>query len=150
MIPRHMQITLGLLLLAFAAGGTYMFQLRQHDIRTARNSSTELPVAAPASGPQTSVMLAVAYDDDAVVESRQSNAALPPDRSGRARELLRLLLSNYLQQPSPHPLGQGSDVRDVFVVEGGLYVVDLNSAFAEEHPSGILVEQLTLASMVET
>jgi len=41
-------------------------------------------------------------------------------------------------------------VRDVYLVDPGLAVMDLNAAFADGHRSGVLVEELTVASLVQT
>jgi len=64
--------------------------------------------------------------------------------------LLRALLGLYLDKPSPHPLGLGSEIRAVYLVDPGLAVIDLNAAFADGHRSGVLVEELTVASLVQT
>ena len=63
---------------------------------------------------------------------------------------LRTLLALYAEHPSPHPIKEDADIKNVFLVNGDLCVVDLNSAFVAGHRSGILVEEYTLASMVET
>jgi spore germination protein GerM len=47
-------------------------------------------------------------------------------------------------------LGSGADVRSVFLVDPGVAVIDLNSAFADTHRSGVLVEELTVASLIHT
>ena len=80
----------------------------------------------------------------------QLNVALPQERSERARAILRALLGTYLQPGSQHPIGAGTDVRDVFLMGSDTAVVDTNAAFADAHPSGVLAEELTIASMVTT
>ena len=50
----------------------------------------------------------------------------------------------------PHRLPAGSDIRAVYLVDPGLAVIDLNSAFASGHRSGILIEELTVVSLVQT
>jgi spore germination protein GerM len=47
-------------------------------------------------------------------------------------------------------LGPGSDFRDVYLVDPGLAVIDLNAAFADNHRSGVLVEELSVVSLVQT
>jgi spore germination protein GerM len=59
-------------------------------------------------------------------------------------------LTLYQTSPSPHAIGEGADVKNVYFVKDTLVVVDFNSAFAEKHPSGILAEELTVASIVAT
>jgi hypothetical protein len=75
---------------------------------------------------------------------------MPSGRQQRAEELLRALLSIYLDKTSPHILGAGADVRSVYLVDPGVAVIDVNSAFADTHRSGVLVEQLTVASLIQT
>ena len=64
--------------------------------------------------------------------------------------MLRALLSHYLEKSSPHPLAPGSDIRNVYLVDPGLAVIDLNADFANGHRSGVLVEELTVASLAQT
>jgi len=75
---------------------------------------------------------------------------LSNEPSERSREVLRTLVNRYLEKPSPHPLGAGSEVKDVYIVNRDLAVVDISSDFANRHRSGVLVESLTIASMIET
>ena len=75
---------------------------------------------------------------------------LPSGRQQRTEELLRALFAVYLDKSSPHPLPAGSEVRSVYLVSPGLAVVDLNAAFADAHRSGVLVEELTVTSLIRT
>jgi hypothetical protein len=102
------------------------------------------------SGPTEQVTLYVAYDDAEVLRPQSARIPLPAGRQERAEELLRALLNLYLDKLSPHLLAAGSEVRDVYLVDPGLAVIDLNAAFADGHRSGVLVEELTVASLVET
>lgn len=150
MIPRQFQIFIAILLVALFGAGIYMFQLKARDERNLQRASDARPVTAPVAGPKATVRLSIAYDDDGVIVRRDAAAALPDDADGRAREVLRALIAEYLQKPSPHPLAEGSDVRAVYFAGNGLCVVDLNAAFAEGHRSGILVEQFSVATLVAT
>src|SRR4051812_37035093 len=123
MIPRHLQIAFALLLVALIAGGIYMYQLKLRDERNLAHSTESRPVSAPVTGPKTMVKLAIAYDDDGVITRRETPAALPEDDGGRAREVLRTLIAEYTKKPAPHSLADGTDVKAVYFVEGGLCVV---------------------------
>ncbi len=115
-----------------------------------RPPPTSHPVAAPVQGPTEQVTLFVAYDDPGALRAQAANIALPAGRQERAQELLRALLGLYLDKSSSHPLGPGAEIRDVYLVDPGLAVIDTNDAFADGHRSGVLVEELTVASMVQT
>ena len=41
-------------------------------------------------------------------------------------------------------------MRQVFLMDDGTAIVDMDSAFADAHPSGVLAEELTVASLVLT
>ncbi len=107
-------------------------------------------VAPPMSGPTETVTLAVAYDDAGLIHLQSAQIPLPSSRQQRAEELLRALLNIYSDRTSPHPLPTGADVRAVYLVDPGLAVIDINSAFANGHRSGILPEELTVVSLAQT
>jgi spore germination protein GerM len=75
---------------------------------------------------------------------------LPSVRQQRAEEVLRALITLYLDKSSPHPLPPGSDIRSIYLVDPGLAVIDINAAFADGHRSGVLAEELTIASLIQT
>lgn len=149
MIPRHLVIALGIMLVAVFSLGIYAGRMRG---RVAQIPATAdaLPVAPPVSGPTESVTLYVAYDDPGVLRAQPANIPLPSARQQRAEELLRALLEIYLSKKSPHPLAPGADVRAVYLVSPGLAVIDLNSVFANGHRSGVLEEELTVTSLIQT
>jgi len=129
----------------------YALQLKRKVVRDEQLAAQQqLALAAPASGPATPVTLYVASDADGSLHKQSVSIALPVERTERARAVLRALLAQYLQPSTPHPIGDGGDVRDVYLLGDGTAVVDSNSAFADSHPSGVLAEELTIASMVLT
>jgi hypothetical protein len=150
MISRPVQITIFLLLVSVLAGGIYMNLLKQREDRREATRSNATPLAPPIAGPAENVRLMIAYDDDGVLKEESTSMTLPKEPASRAKQVLRALIGEYAQKPSPHPLADGAGVKDVFMVEGGLCVVDLNPAFAEGHRSGVMVEEMTIASMVES
>jgi hypothetical protein len=156
MIPRHLLFTAFILLLLAISMGFYLRSLRAHAV-IVEPSTTTLPITAPVSGPMEPVTLYVAYDDDNRLVPQKSQIPLPSGKQQRAETVLRALLAIYLQKASPHPLGRGSDLRAVYLIDSpaetpvsSLAVIDLNAPFADGHRSGILVESLTVASLVET
>lgn len=150
MIPRHFQITLALLLVAVFAMGFYALHLRHEAELNLQRTQDSRPVAPPITGPPTTVALFVADDRDVVLYRREVEIALPQDEGRRAREILHALIGQYLEKATAHPLAAGADVLEVFVVGGSTAVIDVNTAFADEHRSGIMVEDLTLASLAQT
>src|ERR1017187_4809192 len=131
MIPRHLLIGVAALLVLVVAMGIYLRQMRRQAKELASPAASVLPVAPPASGPTETETLYVADDEAGVLRPRSAQIPLPGGRQQRAEALLRALLAIYLVAP-------------------GAAVIDLNAAFADQHRSGILSEQLTVNSLVET
>jgi len=150
MIPRHLMIGIGVLLVAVLGMGIYAGRMRGRAAQVAPAAVDARPVAPPVSGPTERVTLYVAYDDPGTLRPEGASIPLPSVRQQRAEELLRALLEIYLSKNSPHPLAPGADVRAVYLVTPGLAVIDLNSAFANGHRSGVLEEELTVASLIQT
>lgn len=150
MIPRHLIIAVAILLAITLGMGFYVLRMRARVDRTDVSAANTQPVAPPVSGSSEQVTLYVAYDDAGVLRPKAVRITLPTGRQERAAEILRALLTLYLDKSSPHPLGPGSDIRDVYLVDPGLAVIDLNAAFADNHRSGVLVEELSVVSLVQT
>src|SRR6202451_4921251 len=150
MIPRHFAITMLVLLAAVLGLSLYAWHRRSIAVSTPVASTDARPLAPPVAGPSERVILFVAHDNDGTLRAESAQIPLASGRQQRAEELLRALLSLYLDKSSPHVLGAGADIRSVFLVDPGVAVIDLNSAFADTHRSGVLVEELTVASLIHT
>ena len=149
MIPRHLKITFALLLAAALGTGIYVFVLKRHARQAPQTAELQEPVAPPTAGAPVSVTLYLADDQQAALHREDATLTLPSDATLRAQAVLRALIARYTQKDSPHPLPAGADINDVYVVSGTA-VVDLNQAFASGHRSGVLVEELTVLSLVQT
>ena len=149
MIPRYFYIAVSVLLLAVLSMSVYAWRMRGRAAASPVASVDIRPVVAPVAGPTEQVTLFVAYDDVGVLHAQAAQIPLPSVRQQRAEELLRALLALYLDKASPHPLPPGSDIRSVYMVDPGLAVIDI-AAFADGHRSGVLEEELTVASLIQT
>jgi len=149
-IPRSIQITVGLLLLGILISGLYMIKLTHKEQAKTLLGSEDRPVAPPVGGKQERIAILVAYDEDRALRWREANVFMPSEPSLRAREALQAVLAQYLQNPSPHPLGKGADIKDVYLINQDTLVIDTTPQFADGHPSGILLEEMTLTSLIET
>ncbi|MGA7472358.1 MAG: GerMN domain-containing protein [Candidatus Sulfotelmatobacter sp.] len=128
----------------------YAWHMRGRAAATPVASVDTRPVVPPVAGATERVTLFVAYDDIGILRAQSAQIAMPSVRQQRAEELLRALIALYLDKSSPHPLPPGSDIRSVYLVDPGLAVIDVNAAFADGHRSGVLAEDLTVASLIQT
>jgi hypothetical protein len=148
MIPRHLVIAVAVMFAVAIGMSVYVWRAR-------RTVSTEPaayshPVAPPVEAPTEEVTLYVAHDDIGALRAQTARIPLPSGRQERAEELLRALLRLYLAPSSSHALPAAGELHDVYLVDPGLAVIDVNSTFADGHRSGILVEELTIASLART
>jgi len=150
MIPRHLVLSVAAMLVLVVTMGMYARHMRRQARELELPAANTLPVTPPASGPTETVTLYVADDVSGALRAQSAQIPLPSGRQQRAEELLRALLRIYQQPGAAHPLSPASDIRSIYLVEPGGAVIDLNKAFADEHRSGILSEQLTVNSLVET
>jgi len=141
---------MSVLLAAVLAMSLYASRMRGRAAALPVEATDSRPIAPPVLGPTEQVTLYVAQDDDGSLRPQAARIPLPSGRQERAEELLRALLTLYLDKSSSHPLAPGADVRSVFLVDPGLVVIDLNAAFADGHRSGVMVESLTVASLLHT
>jgi Sporulation and spore germination len=148
-ISRKLQTIIALLVTAILAMGFYLVHLKHKAESLGAESITE-PLAPPLSGPTQQLTLYMASDEDDALRAIGLSSALPGDPGERGRLALHTLLARYQQKDSPHPLGPGADVHDVYLLDPASAVVNLNAALADSHRSGIEVERLTVFSMVLT
>ena len=150
MIPRHFQIAITLLLVGILISGIYIIKITHKERAKTQLAADERPVAPPVGGKQERIPILVAYDQDRALRWREATVFMPEERSLRAKEALRAVLAQYLGNPSPHPMGKGTDIKNVYLINNNTLVIDTTSPFADNHPSGILPEEMTITSMIET
>jgi hypothetical protein len=160
MIPRYQRILFWSLIAGILLMAAFLLHGCQqaHKRLAALNDAT--PIAAPTTANTEDVTLYVANDADASITPTTESLALPQEPTVRARALLDHLLTGYAQPASAHPLQSGPAVDDVFLLSEPaqtnpqktteLAVVNLRGSFIDNHPSGVLVEALTVQSIIGT
>lgn len=149
-MTRRSKIALLILVVAVGVMGFYALRLKKRAEQLPVRAADMRPVPPPVVGKSENLTLYVADDRDGLLHMQLANIALPPEPSERGLQVMRALIAAYQQKDSHHPLAEGADVNAVFVVPPNEAVVDVNAAFADGHRSGVLVEQLTLASIAQT
>ena len=150
MIPRQFLIATAVLVLVATGMSIYLWRLRTREVQSPQVSVVPQHVAPPPAGPVEQVTVWVAFDSSGTLHAQQISIPVSSGRQRRAEELLRGLVELYTAKDSPHPLQAGAEVHDVFLVDPGLAVINMNSAFVDGHISGVLAEELTIASMIQT
>lgn len=163
MIPRHQVVILILLLVASIIMGVVLWNLRERAHQRLLQGQSTAPTQAPEVAPAEQATLMVASDADDTVGARALTLPLPQNPESRAHAILGKLFELYATTGAAHPVpGGSSSIAQVFLLpapggtrissSGGsdLAVVNLTSAFASSHPSGIETESLTILSICAT
>ena len=158
MIPRYQKVILWLLLVSSVLIAAYLIRMRAkaHDQLAAVPDAAPMPVPVEAR-PEATTLL-IANDEDGSLAPEQVQLALPTEATTRARVLLNDLFAEYAKAGSSHSLAAVAAVKDVFLLpvpgtppgKQEMAVINLHGSFVEHHPSGILVENLTLLSILGT
>jgi hypothetical protein len=148
--PRQLTISVAVMLVIAIIMGVLVWRTRR-TAPAAESAQTSLaPVTPPVTGPTEQATLYAADDDVGVIRPTSARIPLASGRQQHGEDVLRALVKLYSDKSSHHLLGPGSDIRAFYLVDPGLAVIDLNSAFANGHRSGVLVETLTIASLAKT
>ena len=150
MIPRNLAVSVAILCSLTFGMALYLWELRHREAVNTQGEPLPQHVAAPSSGKTESITLMVAHDDGGELHAQSLTLPVSNNQQERAQEILRQLLTIYQAKGSPHPLTLNAEVRNVYLTQSGIAVVDVNGAFADGQTSGVLAEELTLVSFAQT
>jgi hypothetical protein len=149
-MPRQVWFTTIVLILLALGMSFYLWELRGHEKKQQPSETESQHVAPPIAGPMEQATIWVADDSTAMLHQQTVMIPASGERQQRAEELLDKLTELYTSKVSPHPLQAGAEVREVFLVNPGTVVINLNSAYVGGQVSGVLPEELTIASLIQT
>jgi hypothetical protein len=175
MIQRHQRIVFWCLVVCIFAMAGWLFYERHEGRERIEQLADATPLDAPTAVSEP-VTFDLANDADGTITAQSREIALPSEATARARALIDHLVAEYALPGSQHPLTSGAAVSEVFLLPlpitghsvsnatpvadpnalqpngpgGQLAVIDLRSTFVNQHPSGVEVETLTLASILGT
>lgn len=170
-IPRYQIVLLAILLAASAAMGAELWHLRQRAHQRLLSGEVTTPTKAPQVAPEVQATLMVANDADGSLTPQVLSLPLPANPNQRARAILGKLLDIYAAPGATHQVpGGAASVLQIFLMPAAssagssrhesrlgaaqsspeMAVVNLAAAFANNHPSGLETETLTLLSICDT
>ncbi len=160
MIPRYQRVLFWSLLAGILLMSAFLIHGCQQAQKRLAAPDDPSPIAAPTTASTEDVTLYIANDADASITPTTESVSLPQPPTLRARAIVEHLLATYAAGDSSHSLQGGPAVDDVFLLPdpesaadnqpGQLAVINLRGAFVNNHPSGIQVEALTIASIIGT
>ena len=163
MISRLQKILFFFLLISSLVMAGILLHLRSRAHQRLLAGQDSAPTEAPQVAPTVQATLMVPDDNDNSMRAQIRSLPLPADAGARAHALLARLFDIYAAPDATHPVAGGaSGIAQVFLLpapeataaqqrsSAQLAVVNLTSAFANDHPSGIETEMLTIQSICST
>jgi hypothetical protein len=175
MIPRHQTVLFIVLLATAIIMGAVLWRQLDRAHQRLLQGQDSAPTQAPQVAPAEEATLLVANDADNSLLARPLTLPLPQNPEARGRAVLGKLLDLYAAPDAMHPVpGGAASIAEVFLLPAAasgasqtaagssgvakspapagpqLAVVNLTSAFAASHPSGLETETLTVLSICAT
>ncbi len=117
MIPRYQTVLFVVLLVASAAMGVALWQLRERAHQRLLSNQDSTPTQAPEVAPAEPATIYVANDTDGSLLAQVQQLPLPKDPGARARAVLGKLLDLYAAPDAGHPVpGGASSIAQVFLL----------------------------------
>jgi hypothetical protein len=170
-IPKYQKVLFVILLVASLVMGGVLWHLRNRAHERMLSGQDSAPTQAPQVSPTEQATLMVANDQENSLMTQVLSLPLPPSPNARAQVILGKLLELYAMADAAHPVpGGAAGIAQVFLLpvpkdpaaksstadpqdtksDRQLAVVNLTSAFASGHPSGLETETLTVLSICST
>jgi hypothetical protein len=170
-IPRYQRVIFYSLIAGSFLMALLLIRGCERDRARIASMRDQSPIPAPTDIPDEPATIASANDADGTISLDNVSLPLPSEPTQRARVLLARVLADDTLPRSTHPLPAGPAITDVFlltlpvtnpgapVTPGDavptqdarqLAVINLTRSFADAHPSGITVEDLTLRQLLAT
>ena len=159
-IPRHLKITIGIMLGAVIGGAIYFRFLAQRiyappvsEEKVAQHLAQQ-SLASPGDVPTRVTLYLASESVPGVLIAQQTQIPLAAEPALRAKQVLQALFTaspnraSHKSQPSVIP--EDAHVREVFLGPGGTAYVDFSSEFATHAVSGIESESLAVFAVVNT
>jgi Sporulation and spore germination len=155
-MPRNLQITLGVLIVAVLIGLSSLRGLHKRIESLSENASSEeqerRELLKPAISTPSDVLVTAkifwAKAPDAVTAS-EVELPLSADPGTRGRQVLDALIAKA-PSPEQRTLPADAAVLSFYVLPDGTAIADFSDALASETPSGIESEQLAVDSIADT
>ena len=158
-IPRHLKIGLVLIVIAGVVSfgyfenvvGRIRSMVREPEKEAANPfvASTE-PLFSSADPPLAVKVFFPSVSGSSILSSEQRTIFKSSELTNRAKQLLKLVIDGPLSKELLGAIPKDAKLQEVFVSNDGVLFVDFSSAISVNHPGGILNEQATIYSIVDS
>ena len=157
-VPRHLKIGLILIAIAGIVSGGYFVGVVGRIRNMVRETDTEAnPFVAPtaplysSADPPMDVKIFFPPGSGNKILSTESRTIFKSGEvTNRARQILKLILDGPMESSLQPSVPKDTKLQEVFLSNDGVLFVDFSSALSVNHPGGIVNEQATIYSIVES
>jgi len=157
-VPRHLKIGLILIVIAGIVSGGYFVGVFGRIRNMVREPDTEAnPFTAPAAplyssaDPKMNVKIFFPPGSDNKILATESRMIFKSrEVTNRARQILKLILDGPMESSLQPSVPKDTKLQEVFLSNDGVLFVDFSSALSVNHPGGIVNEQATIYSIVDS
>jgi len=157
-VPRHLKIGLILIAIAGIVSGGYFVGVVGRIRNMVREPDTEAnPFVAPtaplysSADPAMDVKIFFPPGSGNKILSTESRTIFKSGEvTNRARQILKLILDGPMESSLQPSVPKDTKLQEVFLSNDGVLFVDFSSALSVNHPGGIVNEQATIYSIVDS
>ncbi len=157
-MPRHIKI--GLIILGVGFAVTFGFfidvigriQSMVNDRETEENPFVRpaAPLYEPSDPPMSVKLFFPSSADDVLLKAEDSVVFKSAGMANRARQILQKVFDGPQSQDLQASIPPDTKLQELFVSDEGVVFVDFTNTLATNHPGGILNEQATIYSIVNS
>lgn len=158
-VPRHLKIGLVLIVVAGAVSfgyfenvvGRIRSMVREPEKEAANPFvATTEPLFSSADPPIAVTVFFPPVSGPAILSSEQRTIFKSGELTNRARQLLKFIVEGPLSRELQGAVPKDTKLQEVFLSSDGVLFVDFSSAISVNHPGGMVNEQATIYSIVDS
>jgi hypothetical protein len=157
-MPRHIKIGLIVIIVGFAVSSGLFVDLAGrirslvNERETPENPFTPPPetLYSPSDPPMTVKIFFPSLSREVLLEAEDQNIFKSAQLVNRAKQILQKLQDGPHTESMIPALPKDAKVQEIFVSETGIAFVDFTNNISTNHPGGILNEQATIYSVVNS
>jgi spore germination protein GerM len=133
----------------FVGGLLNIGPLPEEDVEPVFESAS-VPLYEPTDPPIQVKLFFPATSNDVLLRTRDMTIFASAEIENRVRQIVEHLIRGADDDDIYGRLPQGTELSEAFVSDTGLLYLDFNTALSDNHPGGVLPEQATLYSIVNS
>lgn len=158
MMPRHLKIGLYILGIGFVITiglfvnviGRVQSMVKDKEAKSNPFTSPAPPLYAPTDPPMMAKIFFPVSGGDIVLSAEDQTIFRSAELTNRIKQILQKVIEGPISKELIASIPKDTKIQEVFIDDTGMAYVDFSSAIASNHPGGMLNEQATIYSIVNS